>query len=570
MAKGFEFFGRRHLAACVFLALAFSCGGALAAVEHSATSGAHVATASAAGKLAWEHAVLPGDGRILVVTTALHSNAGATVTEVTYNGSALTRKASANPYFAEEVQLWYQLAPSVGVGQVEVSYSRGHSGLEARATTYTGVNPYRPFSSVVTSGGRSAGPATASVGSADGELVIDALAYQNGGTMGAGAGQTERYSQRDPQNGHAASERAGAAPAVTMSWALQAYDTWAMVAASLQPAGAPAVRTVSVRPSCAGYADCYGSLNEAVAAEAGAGSLVARDLRLDIELYAMADTAKVDLRPLSGLTDARHYVRIYTPASERHQGAWDPGRYHLDVAATVSPGRASPECVLVGSADVWLDGIQLRCSSPCTNYPAIVTVDAGSAASTFKVSNSILRGSFSGAVVTDTSGFRVSGWPAAAEAYVWNTVVQDLVCSGGPAGRMLHTTSTLSGRWWVTNVTLHNAAKGLSVSGLKVHVRNSIANAMTGTGWTGCAPDSDYNLTNLNESITGARSRSNANVLFLDAAGGDLRLSSADTVAVDAGQSLLNSPAVNDGLDIAGEPRDALWDIGAAEAMGAH
>ena len=289
--------------------------------------------------------------------------------------------------------LWYMLAPPVGTYRVEVSYSLSHNGLEARASTYAGVNQYRPFSTVVTRGANGAGPATVTVGSNSGELVIDGLAYRNGGVMTANQAQTVRYSQRDGGNSHGASESAGASPSVTMSWTLQNSGTWAMVAASLKPASIPAVRMVTVKPSCSGQTDCYTSLNEAIVHEAAYGSLVTADSRLEIALYSMTDVAKVDLRPFSGLTDADHYIRIFTPPTERHQGVWDETKYHLDIAATISPGRVYPECILVGSADVWFDGMQLICSNPCSNYPTLVAVDPGTTPTTLKVSNSILRGS---------------------------------------------------------------------------------------------------------------------------------------------------------------------------------
>lgn len=555
---------RGFIPLCLFLLV--SPFAAAAGVLHQSTTGGHVGYASVPGVLSWDHEVFDGPDKLLVITTALHSNSGATVTSVTFNGSSLTRKALANPYFAEEVQIWYMLEPPVGTFRVEVEYSRKHDGLEARASTYAGVNPYRPFSSVATAGGKGVGPATVTVASRAGELVIDGLAYQNGGVIAANPDQTERYNQRDAQNAHGASEKAGASPSVTLSWALQNSDTWAMAAASLRPAGSASVRTVTVRPSCTGQGDCYTSLSDAIAGEAAYGSLVTRDLRLDIELYGMSDTGKVDLTPFNGLTDGEHYIRIYTPPAERHAGVWDGSKYNLNVVATISPGHSYPECVLIGSADVWFDGIQLNCSSSCTNYPSLFTVNPGAAATTLKVSNSILRGAFTGSPVTDTNGFRVDGWSTAAEAHLWNNVVQDLSCSGGSTGRMIHGGGG-SGDWYVTNTTLYNSRKALSVSGIKVHVKNSIGNGLTGSGWTGCATDSDYNVTNLNETITGVHSKNNAAVTFVDAAAGDFRLSPLDAIARDAGQILWNNPSVNDGLDVAGQLRDNHWDIGAFESV---
>jgi hypothetical protein len=122
------------------------------------------------------------------------------------------------------------------------------------------------------------------------------------------------------------------------------------------------------------------------------------------------------------------------------------------------------------------------------------------------------------------------------------------------------------GDWYVYNTTLYNSAKALSISGTKVHVRNSIANGLTTSGWTGCASDSDFNITNLNETITGSHSKKNTTVKFVNTGGRVFTPSASDFAARDAGQNLLNSPSVNEGADIAGNPRDAIWDIGAMES----
>jgi len=90
---------KKFILILIFLSLPSLCG---AAVMHQAASGAHLNSASAAGALSWDHAVLPEANTILIVTTALQSGSGAVVTGVTFNGSALTRKASLNPFWAEE------------------------------------------------------------------------------------------------------------------------------------------------------------------------------------------------------------------------------------------------------------------------------------------------------------------------------------------------------------------------------------------------------------------------------------------------------------------------------------
>ena len=58
------------------------------------------------------------------------------------------------------------LNPPVGTYQVAVDYTHTNYGIEARASTYTGVSQNRPFSDVATAGGSNAGPASVTLSSA--------------------------------------------------------------------------------------------------------------------------------------------------------------------------------------------------------------------------------------------------------------------------------------------------------------------------------------------------------------------------------------------------------------------
>lgn len=54
------------------------------------------------------------------------------------------------------------------------------------------------------------------------------------------------------------------------------------------------------------------------------------------ELYAIADTTQCTIDGWT--TDSTRYVRIYTDSTARHAGAWDTGKYRLELTTAGSPG----------------------------------------------------------------------------------------------------------------------------------------------------------------------------------------------------------------------------------------
>lgn len=47
-----------------------------------------------------------------------------------------------------------------------------------------------------------------------------------------------------------------------------------------------------------------------------------------LECYSMSDTTPVLVD--GSISDSAHYMRIYTPTSERHNGKWDVTKYRLE------------------------------------------------------------------------------------------------------------------------------------------------------------------------------------------------------------------------------------------------
>ena len=548
---------------------------AITAIEWQATYGSHLDSSASGGTLAWLHTTSPGSNKILIVSAMLNRQPGSSLTTATYNGQSLTLIGDQSVGSVEEVKMWYMLEPPEGTYDVVITYTGGHYGLEGTSSTYTGVSLNRPYSHwAANSAISSAGTATVTLPSAPGELVVDALGCRNGGSITSDGAQTQRYSQNDTWQTAGVSEREGNS-SVTMSWTFANTETWTMVAVALRPALSPAIRTVTVKP---GGGD-YPSLQAALTGEAA--NLVSLNRQLNIECYSMSDTTKVNV-PDGFITDPDHFIKIYTPITERHKGTWDNTKYRLEITATpeINFGEPYPACIWLKGRHVWFDGIQVKCSASCSNYPSIFIVDnlpsnpLPLSAVTMRFSNNILVGNFAGGTVSDSNAW-VNIWataPSDSQFYLWNTEVRDITCQNGPSGgRMLHAGFTSSSEtWFIDNVTLYNAYRVLPMSTtISSHVRNSIAAGLLpgGTSWSTAytTPESDYNISSNAETLQGSHSSAGVTPLFMDVLNRDLRLQSSDTVAKDAGVSALNNPLVNYGVDAAGSSRDSFWDRGAYE-----
>jgi hypothetical protein len=538
-------------------------------IAWQATSGAHINSGSGGGSVSWQHTVSEAGNRILIVTAALDSSSAQAKT-ATFNGTLLTRISTVtSPAPAESTTMWYMLDPPVGSYDITVTYVGSHKGMQTAATTYTGVSQNRPLSSsVTTAASTSGGPAALTIASAPGELVVDSLGYRNYGALTPDSYQTARYDQHDSSTSHAVSDKPGAS-SVTMSWQLENAASWAMIAVGLRPAVTPAARTVTVKPSGGDYPSLQAAL------EGEAADLVALNRQLDIECYSMADTTKVNM-PAAFVTDPDHFIHIYTPLSERHTGTWSDSKYRLEIQATKETGETYPSCSWLKGRHVWLEGIQVKCSSTCSNYPSIIVIDPlPLPAATMRFSETILVGNYSGGTVSNSNAVTLRATTAIPDAqiYIWNSEVRDLICtSAASGGRMIHEGGPSTVSWYVDNVTLFNATNALALaSGASIaHVRNSVAAGLLpgGTSWSSTrktSNESDYNRSSLQETLVGTHSLSNVTPAFVDVLNRDLRLQSSDTAARDRGINTLNNPLVNGGIDANGDVRDANWDIGAYE-----
>jgi len=203
-------------------------------------------TSGSAASFTFAHTT-SGAGRLLVVGVTIRTDAGQTVTGVTYSGAALTFVRADTIGASIRSELWYRIAPATGSNNVVVTLSMSAKAA-AGAISLTGVDQTTPVDAQNGATGTSVTPSVTVTSVTDGAWVIDATAFRSTGlgvpTGNPGAGQTQRWSQYTEGGGNAANIRGKAstegprspAGAVVMDWALSASVDWAISGIAIRPA----------------------------------------------------------------------------------------------------------------------------------------------------------------------------------------------------------------------------------------------------------------------------------------------------------------------------------------------
>lgn len=176
---------------------------------------------------------------------AVIANNGASVTGVTWNGSAMTQLASViNGTDGRGAYLYGIAAPPTAASDVVVSMSPD-SRCIALVSSYNGAHQTTQNATPATASG-TASPATVNVTDANsGDMVVDSLYFIGAGTPPAvGAGQTGDTA--DDQNIFGGHSREAGPATVTMSWTLTSATRWSIAAIAIRAAaaGAPTITDV--------------------------------------------------------------------------------------------------------------------------------------------------------------------------------------------------------------------------------------------------------------------------------------------------------------------------------------
>ena len=250
-----------HYPSTQTITIGANCGGAFPADLRSSNDGylclreelsstiAYDASSSTSGSAASFTFALTTSGanRLLVVGVTIQTNAGQTVSGVTYAGAALTFVRSDIIAGSVRSELWYRIAPATGSNSVVVTLSAS-AKTAAGAVSFTGVDQTTPVDAQNGATGTSVTPSVTVTTVTDGAWVVDAAAFRSTGvgvpTGNAGAGQTQRWSQYTegggaPLNirGKASTEGPRSPPGgVVMDWALSASVDWAISGLAIRPA----------------------------------------------------------------------------------------------------------------------------------------------------------------------------------------------------------------------------------------------------------------------------------------------------------------------------------------------
>jgi len=251
-------------------------------------------------------------------------------------------------------------------------------------------------------------------------------------------------------------------------------------------------------------------------------------------------------------TDADHYIEIYVPLSERHQGKWDNNKYRLE--------SSHDPVIHILEGYVRIKGLQLRGISTGSAIDGIST--GGAPAGDKYISDNIITATLSG-LPWYADAICGHGADSGSNLYIWNNIIYGWNLAEHNASGIY----AEGGSMYLYNNTLYNNGFGLyqrSTSDIMVAKNNLVASSTTGFSGT-FDSSSDYNASSDSTSTGGANDKINQTFSFVSTSTDNFHLSFNDTAAKDAGADLSADSNLSFSTDIDGETR-GTWDIGADEA----
>ncbi|MBU4129116.1 DUF2341 domain-containing protein, partial [bacterium] len=256
-------------------------------------------------------------------------------------------------------------------------------------------------------------------------------------------------------------------------------------------------------------------------------------------------------------TSTDYYVKIYTPTSERHAGAWDDNKFWIDT------GHRYGFSII--SANVKIEGIQIYNKLDYASIYSGIKLNTSSNAGVY-INNNIIKDFNNRAA----GGIQIAYKAGATnrKAYISNNIIYDYKKSGAKGIYI----DGDAGNWTVYayNNTIYNCDIGYSRSASTFISKNNIAQDCT-NGFSGTFDSSSSNnLSDLADDASGTGSRNSTTVTFADEDNDDFHLASTDAGARNQGTDLSADTDYAFSTDIDGDtrPYNGLWDIGADEASG--
>ena len=164
---------------------------------NAAAAGSGYDNATGSNTASFSHTIGGGSDRILLYSFSSETAAKGDVTNVTYNGVALTYSTYTVAAGEARVEFWYMLEaalPAAGTYTVAATIAGTGTTFAHGASSWTGVHQTTPFGTIVTNSG-SGGTPTVTVNSATDEFVHDFVTAKDASSLSADVSQDQRWSQ---------------------------------------------------------------------------------------------------------------------------------------------------------------------------------------------------------------------------------------------------------------------------------------------------------------------------------------------------------------------------------------
>jgi len=248
-------------------------------------------------------------------------------------------------------------------------------------------------------------------------------------------------------------------------------------------------------------------------------------------------------------TDDTRYIKICTPASERHNGTAGTGFWLKGDTGWV-------ESLTVSDPYVVVEGLEITAS--LSNAYRCIYINVGSKTGWVRISHCLLHD----ATVYYPAGIRVV---SVGTLYAWNNIIYNI--DNGSYGKGILVNSDGCDTAYIYNNTMSDCyTYGIDTYGSVIHAKNNLVQNCGTSCFNGSFNSaSDYNASDDSSSTGGAHDRTNQTFTFVDEANDDFHLAPNDTGARNYGTDLSSDPNLSFNDDIDGETRSGTWDIGADE-----
>jgi len=187
------------------------------------------------------HTVAGTNPALAVCVTWWHYIASPTITAVTWNGIALAHVVTANnPACGDTCSSAIYLLPNpaAGTANVSVTFSAAFSAAVVGGVSFTGVDQTTPLGTPASAIGGGT-PASVSLTSASGEMVLDCLGSIAAGAMPSmSSGQSSNWADFDPSGyTHNVSSVVAGTPTTLSVWSIAGAAQWVLVAVPIRSEG---------------------------------------------------------------------------------------------------------------------------------------------------------------------------------------------------------------------------------------------------------------------------------------------------------------------------------------------